>query len=76
MYYSLIGLLAALMLVITNHDVLPGRTDRSAPPVQRVYRRFLIFVLAYYVTDMLWGVLDALSLPSLSGTSTSRTPAA
>ena len=65
MYYSLIGFLALLILLIANHDILLKRIDRSGPPVQRVYYCFLLCVIAYYVTDILWGILDALSLMNL-----------
>ena len=65
MYYSVIGLLALTVLIITNHDVLLQKPDRSASPVQRIYRRFLFCIMAYYITDILWGVLDSLSLTTL-----------
>lgn len=65
MYYSLISLLALLVLIIMNHDVLLNRRSSDAPPVQRVYRLFLLAVSFYYITDMLWGVLDALGWMTL-----------
>ncbi|MBR5768783.1 MAG: diguanylate cyclase [Clostridia bacterium] len=57
MYYSLIGVLALLILLITNHDVLFRRGIRQRP-VLTIYRRFLLSVIAYYVTDILWGAFD------------------
>ncbi|MBR2788801.1 MAG: hypothetical protein IKD94_06515 [Erysipelotrichaceae bacterium] len=62
MYYSLIPTLALLMLVIINHDVLLNwaRTDKT--PVSRKYRLFLFSIILYYVTDMLWGILDHMKL--------------
>lgn len=57
MYYSLIGLLALLILLITNHDVLFRKGIRQRP-VLTIYRRFLLAVMAYYVTDILWGAFD------------------
>lgn len=65
MYYSLVGLLALLTLIITNHDVLLRKGDPSRSGVSRVYRRFLAAVILYYITDMAWGVLEALSLTPL-----------
>ena len=65
MYYSTIGLLALLIMLIDNHDVLLHRMDVKAPSVHRLYRRFLFSVIAYYTTYTLWGVLDTLSLTSL-----------
>ena len=57
MYYSAIGLLAALVLFIVNWDVLrdPRVYDK---PAWIVYRKFLFAVLVYYVTDILWGLLE------------------
>ncbi len=58
MYYSAIGLLAALVLLAENYDILfkRNRGERSA---QKAYRGFLFWVLVYYVIDALWGVLEA-----------------
>ena len=64
MYYSLIGLLAALILLIENHDILFAGDENKMIPVIGVYKKFLLAVLAYYTTDMLWGVLDSLHLVS------------
>ena len=58
MYYSSVGLLAALVLVIINQDVLLQRKDRQSNRTMRLYRNFLYSVLAYYLTDILWGILD------------------
>ncbi len=62
MYYSAIGLLAALILLIENQDILFNRSVALAHPAWRAYRRFLLAVLAYYVTDILWGALEARKL--------------
>ena len=64
MDYSLIGLLAAAILIIENHDILFRSGDRSGP-AQRSYRAFLYGVLVYYITDILWGVLGSLGLGAL-----------
>ncbi|MBO4734640.1 MAG: GGDEF domain-containing protein [Clostridia bacterium] len=63
MYYSLTGFLALLLLVITNHDILIRKKDASI--AQKKYRWFLFAVIIYYVTDILWGVLESLSLSTL-----------
>ena len=62
MYYTLIGILALLILIITNHDVFFHWSQADATPVQKTYRRFHFGIMAYYVTDMLWGILDYLKL--------------
>ena len=64
MYYSLVGLLALLTLFITNYDViLIGKTCVS--DTQKNYRLFLFTVIAFYITDILWGVLEFLSWQTL-----------
>jgi len=57
MTYSIIGILAAILLLIINRDILWG--DRDLSPEKRSYRRFLMGVMAYYITDLLWGLLEA-----------------
>ena len=62
MYYSAFGILAILILFIINMDIL-GRPGASFDtPAWKTYRRFLYSVLAYYVTDILWGILESLKL--------------
>lgn len=51
-----------LVLVIINHDVLLHGKGTSLSGHQRVYRNFLFCIIAYYVSDIVWGVLDRLSL--------------
>ena len=65
MYYSAIGLLAVLILLIENQDVIRNLEGAFEKPAWKVYRRFLIAVLAYYVTDILWGVIESARLPGL-----------
>ena len=62
MYYSVIGLLALLILIIVNWGVLFEFKVSYDKPAWNVYRRFLFVVMAYYVTDMLWGVLESRKL--------------
>ena len=60
MTYSIIGLLAAIILIITNRDVFWTPKGISLSKTQRLYRLFLLSVLVFYITDGLWGVLDNL----------------
>ncbi|MBE6994531.1 MAG: response regulator [Ruminococcaceae bacterium] len=64
MTYSIFGILATVILLIINRDVLweRGETSRAA---QQHYRRFLLGVLCYYVTDALWGILEARRLTAI-----------
>ena len=65
MYYSAIAILAFVVLLIVNHDILLDRTGAFRTPAWRVYRRFLYAVLVYYTTDILWGVLESQKLAAL-----------
>ena len=65
MYYSAIGLLAALVLIIVNQDILFHPKQSFDKPVWSIYRRFLIAVLVYYITDIVWGIFDGLKQSKL-----------
>ena len=59
MYYSAIGVLAVLVLLFENKDLLLNRIGGFDLPAWRMYRRFLIAVLIYYLTDIVWGWFEA-----------------
>ena len=65
MYYSAIGLLAVGVLIIVNRDILIHFDTSYTKPVWKKYRRFLIAVLAYFFTDVLWGIFEYLKMPKL-----------
>lgn len=65
MTYSIIGILATILLLIGNHDVLRKQGGSEYSRTRLYYRRFLLGVLVYYITDMLWGMLDVQRLTSL-----------
>ena len=65
MYYSAIGVLAILILFIVNRDILLDRKLSVERPAWKMYRRFLFTVLAYYVTDVLWGAFEHFKLSAL-----------
>ena len=65
MYYSAIGLLAVAILLIENQDILKNTNGAFEKPAWKVYRRFLYAVLAYYITDILWGFIESLKIPGL-----------
>ena len=65
MYYAAIGLLAVSILLIENQDILLNLGGAFDKPAWKVYRRFLYAVLAYYVTDILWGFLESRKLAGL-----------
>ena len=62
MYYSAIGLIAILVLLIVNQDILFCRGKSGDIPAWKVYRGFLYAVMAYYLTDILWGVFESRKL--------------
>ena len=57
MLYSTAGILALIIHIIINYDVLRGGNGKSDLPAQKAYRKLLIVVSAYYVSDILWGIL-------------------
>ena len=65
MYYSAIGLIAILVELVVNQDILLNPKESYNRPVWKVYRRFLIAVLIYHVTDILWGILESRKLDRL-----------
>ena len=58
MVYASVAILAFLVQIIINMDVLFRTNEKDAIPAQKRYRRFLIATMAYYVTDALWGILS------------------
>jgi len=65
MTYSIIGILATILLLIGNRDVLRKQGGSEYSRTRQYYRRFLLGVLTYYITDMLWGILDEQRLTTL-----------
>ena len=64
-YLALIGLLAILILLLVNYDILFQYDKTQNLPAIKMYRRFLFAVLAYYISDTLWGVFSELNLFNL-----------
>ena len=64
-WYSVTCLLATVILVIENYDVLFCRVESRSFPEIGIYRKFLYGVISYYITDILWGLLDKLHLTAL-----------
>ena len=62
MYYSSIGLLAALLLVIINYDIIIKNSFEGVIRANKEFRRYLFSVLFFYAADIIWGfVFDAKS---------------
>lgn len=58
MYYASMDLLAILILLIENQDIIFNKRPSMKVKTWTIYRRFLFAVLAYYVTDTLWGIFE------------------
>lgn len=71
MTYSIIGILAAIILLIINRDVLWGADGKSLSKTKKNYRCFLWGIMAYLITDMLWGILDSHHLTTANFINTS-----
>lgn len=65
MTYSIIGILAAIILLIINRDMLWSNDGKERTETQNAYRLMLFGIMAYYITDMLWGILEEHKLASL-----------
>ena len=65
MTYSIVGILAAVILVIINRDVLWMQDKTAAKSTTIAYRRFLMGVMLYYITDLLWGIIESYRLSGL-----------
>lgn len=62
MAYAAFGVIALLILVIENQDILFKRNSAFDKMSWEVYRRFLYSVFIYYVTDILWGLIESRKL--------------
>jgi len=58
--YSVIPILAIVIHLIINFDMLPGRKKVSTFRCAREYRGFLGGLFYYYITDALWGIFSGL----------------
>ena len=63
MYYATVGLIALLVLVIENYDILFKKLKNIDKVKEwKSYKLFLIAVIVYYITDVLWGILESQKL--------------
>lgn len=58
MTYSVIGLLAILIHLIINRDLLRSNDENAAVPAYREYRNFIMGLLVFFVIDVSWGFLN------------------
>lgn len=60
MYYSLFGIIALIILLIVNHDVIICKPQSDE--VSKSYRQYLRLLSVFFIIDALWGILDELDL--------------
>ncbi len=65
MSYSAVGIVAALVLIIENLDIMSNRNGAFGIRIWKIYRRFLFSVLIFYFTDILWGLFYQYNLKQL-----------
>ena len=65
MYYAAIDLIAILVLIIQNRNIIIDHNKSFEVDTWKIYRRFLFAVLAYYVIDLLWGIIEYFKHPLL-----------
>ena len=70
MLYSSAGILALIIHLIINYDVL-RKSGKESIYVHRSYRQFLTAVMVYYISDICWGILYARHLIFLTSLDTS-----
>ena len=70
MSYSLVGIVALLILFINHFDVIFKKGNIDKIPAYKQYRLFIIAVAIYYVCDILWGIFDNYDLAVSSYTIT------
>ena len=58
MAYSSVSIIALVIVLITNYDLLFKRRTADKIPARRYYRLFLISVSFFYIADALWGLFD------------------
>ena len=59
--YSVIGFIAIAVHLIINYKLMFHPKNGSIGKADKMYRRLMLSVLAYYITDAMWGVLAGLN---------------
>ena len=62
MSYSIIGIIAILVHLIINRDMLWHYQENTHVPAYKEYRDYILGMLFFCVTDVLWGFLNDLHL--------------
>lgn len=66
MNYSSTGIIALIIHLVINNDVMRRKDEKDLIPAYRYYRAFLLSVAGYFVSDILWGFLYEWQLITLT----------
>ena len=58
MEYSSVSIIALVVLLITNYDLLFTRRSFDEVPAHKQYRFFIISVALFFLADLLWGLFE------------------
>jgi len=62
MYYSSIGIIALLILILNNFFILTQSSNKELNIAHKAYKIFLFGVAVFYLFDIIWGPLYTLKL--------------
>ena len=62
MSYSIIGIIAIVIHLIINRDMLWSNANYSFVPAQKEHRQYIFGMLFFCITDVLWGFLNEFKL--------------
>ena len=63
MYYSVIGMIAIVLHLIMNHEYI--KIDKNQDEIKKAFRKFVFASLMYFITDVLWGIINSFKLATL-----------
>ena len=66
MYYSSIGILAILILSITNFSILFRSPNQCLDEAHRTYKNFLFSIALFYIVDIIWSPLYELNIRTIN----------
>ena len=63
MYYSVIGIIAIVLHLIMNHEFI--KIEKKSDDIDRAFKKFVFASLMYFITDVLWGILNSFKMSTL-----------
>ena len=66
MSYASIGIIALIIQIVINFDVLKISSRKTGVAVHGAYRRYVFSIMVYYLIDSLWGTVYCLRISLLS----------